>query len=94
MLSGVGRADTTPYRYVPGADHAQDMCCGGPLTAPGAPTDRAYLLYSPSSQGRPPLSNCSGITPALRSTNFNGIATAAVSLTKLLASRFVESGGE
>ena len=40
-----------------------DMCCGGPLTAPGAPRDKAYLLFSPSSQGRKPRANCSAIRP-------------------------------
>jgi hypothetical protein len=49
-----------------------DMCCGGPLTAPGAPQDRAWVLFSPSSQGSPPHSNCSTITPQLEKTNFNG----------------------
>ena len=65
-----------------------DMCCGGPLTAPGAPQDKAWVLFSPSSQGAPPHSNCSGIKPPLEKTNFNGIASANTSLTKLLASRF------
>ena len=65
-----------------------DMCCGGPLTAPGAPQDKAWVLFSPSSQGKPPRENCSAITPALADTNFNGIASANTSLTKLLASRF------
>ena len=65
-----------------------DMCCGGPLTAPGAPADKAFVLFSPSSQGAPPHANCSHIRPALAETNFNGIATANVSLTALLASRF------
>ena len=65
-----------------------DMCCGGPLTAPGAPTDRAYVLFSPSSQGKAPDRNCSTITPKLATTNFNGIASANTSLTELLASRF------
>ena len=49
-----------------------DMCCGGPLTAPGAPQDKAWVLFSPSSQGSPPHSNCSTITPSLEKTNFNG----------------------
>ena len=65
-----------------------DMCCGGPLTAPGAPQSKAWVLFSPSSQGAPPHSNCSGINPPLEKTNFNGIASANTSLTKLLASRF------
>jgi len=56
-----------------------DMCCGGPLTAPGAPKDRAWVLFSPSSQGAPPHSNCSAITPRLESTNFNGAETASPS---------------
>ena len=64
-----------------------DMCCGGPLTAPGAPTDKAFVLYSPSSQGRPALKNCS-TSLAHMATDFNGVATADVSLTKLLSSRF------
>ena len=49
-----------------------DMCCGGPLTAPGAPQDKAWVLFSPSSQGSPPHPNCSTITPPLEKTNFNG----------------------
>ena len=64
------------------------MCCGGPLTAPGAPTDKAWVLFSPSSQGAPPHRNCSSVNPALATTNFNGIASANTSLTALLASRF------
>lgn len=51
------------------------------------------MLFSPSSQGRPPRSNCSEIKPALRATNFNAVATAAVSLTQLLASRFPAAPG-
>ena len=66
-----------------------DMCCGGPLTAPGAPTDKAFVLYSPSSQGAPALKNCS-TSLAHMATDFNGVATADVSLTKLLASRFTK----
>ena len=65
-----------------------DMCCGGPLTAPGAPQQKAWVLYSPSSQGRKPFQNCSHITPPLSETNFNGVASANTSLTALLASRF------
>ena len=68
-----------------------DMCCGGAETSPGfaeAMGATAFVLYSSSSQGRPPLKNCSVIRPALAATNFNGVATANVTLTALLASQF------
>ena len=68
-----------------------DMCCGGALTSPGfaeAMGSVAFVLYSPSSQGRSPLKNCSVIRPPLGVTNFNGVATANVTLTTLLGSHF------
>ena len=64
-----------------------DFCCGGPKTAPGAP-EAAFLMYSVSSQGKPPKAACSGVRPRLAATNFNAIATANVSLTALLSSHF------
>ena len=60
-----------------------DFCC---QRGSGAPDNVAYLLYSPSSQGTPPLRNCSSL--GLRSPNFNGVASANVSLSDLLQSRF------
>jgi hypothetical protein len=65
-----------------------DFCCGGPKTSPGAPQDKAYVFYSPSSQGNPVRSNCSFVKPKMTSTNFNAIATTNVSLWQLLQSRF------
>jgi hypothetical protein len=65
-----------------------DFCCGGPKTSPGAPQDKAFLFYSPSSQGKPARSNCSSVKPKMASTNFNAIATADVSLAELLQSQF------
>jgi hypothetical protein len=63
-----------------------DFCCGSKETAPGAPLNKSYVLYSPSSQGAKALDNCTAL--GLRSTDFNGIAMADVSLTQLLSSRF------
>ena len=63
-----------------------DFCCGGARTAPGAPLNKSYVLYSPSSQGNKPRANCSAL--GLAHTGFNGLATADVGLTSLLSSRF------
>ena len=65
-----------------------DFCCGGVNTGSGAPLNKAWLLYSPSSQGKPPRTNCSNVKPQLASTNFNAVATANVGLTELLQSNF------
>lgn len=60
-----------------------DFCCA---QGSGAPTDVAYIFYSPSSQGTKPRPNCSHL--GLTSTDFNGVGVANTSLTKLLQSRF------
>ena len=39
------------------------------------------VFYSPSSQGKPPDKNCSGVSPPLGVTNFNGVASADVGLS-------------
>jgi hypothetical protein len=65
-----------------------DFCCGGRRTGGGAPLNRAWVFYSPSSQGKGPDANCSKVEPALSATAFNAVASANVSLNELLASYF------
>jgi len=66
-----------------------DFCCGGPATGGGAPAATAFVWYSPSSQGHGVHKNCTALPgPDMTATDFNGVATANTSLSRLLASRF------